>query len=725
MKKTITFLASCASILFVASLCSFEPAKAYAAGVPVETLYVSATGNDENAGTENAPFQTLDKALTEIDNGGVISLQGTIAIDAWKAHGKTATITGGTLDVTAMSTNVQIGDAVTFTNMGWKIASGSTASVYANGYEVTMGENVSWDHEVTLFGGGNGTTVESTNLTVLSGSYVTIYGGTREGCVTGDTNLYVGGNVNNELCSDHKEYQHGLVYAGGYDKGITGCANVTFGENANARYIYGGQYYSSNQTGGANVTITGGTVMSVYGGSKGATLNCSANVLITGGKIEQVFGGCEEGAVNGDVTVRALGGEITRRIYGGCYNNYKLLEGWVSSHKVSGKITVELGGTANISLRDSQSDKGIFAFSRYGSELETDTQIVFTSEAAYNAYKNKLGDDYSGASWDLSGAKEYHYYTYTASGNVLTQSCAYHSDHVATAEIIANVGTYTGEKVQDAKLEVSATWAYTQPTISYENNVEVGEATAYVGVGEVKAEQSFIIIEAPEVLGGSVRLTDPSGLRFQSKVSSALVGLEGVSFGTLVIPKAVLGDAELTVETPSVKNILQTKWATEIVKIESPERYEEGYEYFNAVLKDIPEAHYDKEIVARSYVCINGQYYYAQEQERSIMQVASYAIRDGGTADMLFTYVNKGMAGKDFSITGTTSLMEGLNGKLQVVSEQNCVAVWSSSNTKVVEVDKFGNIIAKREGTATITAKIGNVVRTIEITVTSGWTGIW
>ena len=195
MKKIITFLTACTSIVFASGLLCLQSTEVSAAETATATVYVSANGSDENAGTSNAPFRTLDKALTVIQDGDTIQLQGTVEISGWNTHNKTATITGGTLDVTAMSNAVDIKDSITFMNMTWNVTSG--ASVYANGYEVTMGENVSWSNEITLFGGGKqGTTVASTHLTVLSGTYVTIYGGTREGYVTGDTNVYVGGNVN-------------------------------------------------------------------------------------------------------------------------------------------------------------------------------------------------------------------------------------------------------------------------------------------------------------------------------------------------------------------------------------------------------------------------------------------------------------------------------------------------------------------------------------------------
>ena len=717
MKKIIGILSACAMTVFVAGLACLNSVQASAEDDT--TVYVSANGSDENAGTESAPFQTLDKALTVVEDKGTISLQGTVAIEAWNTHNKTATITGGTLDVTAMSTSVNIRDSITFENITWNVASG--ASVYANGYEVTMGENVSWSNEITLFGGGNGTTVASTNLTVLSGTYVTIYGGTRGGSVTGDTNVYVGGNVNKGIDVLNGPDKYKVFAGGGYDKEIKGSANLTFGENAKARYIYGGQYYEATLKGGSNITITGGEVMSVYGGGKGGELKGGANITITGGAFEQVFGGSEEGKVTGDVTLKILGGTITRRVYGGCYNDYNI-SGWKSSHSVSGKITLEIGGDANITLRDSQSDKGIFAFSRYGSELESDTQIVFTSESAYNAYKSKLGDDYSGASWNLSGAKEYHYYLYEANGSDLVQTCAY-DNHTGTAtvSIDGNKCWYSGEEVEPASVKLGGSWEYTTPTISYADNVEIGSASAYVGVDDVKAETKFVIVDAPEIIGGSVRTKDPSGLRFQSKVDIALVEA-GATFGTLLIPQRVLENNELTVDTATVVKVDQTTWAD---KDPSEYGYEEGHKYFNAVLTKIPDTNYGTQIVARSYVYANGQYYYAEADSRSIMQVASYAIQKNETHDLLYQYIDKGLEGKTISITGEASVREDNEIKLSLEGTEGCVAVWSSSNSKILTVDNNGVVRGLRLGTATVTAKIGNITVTKEITVTKGWSAIW
>ena len=44
-------------------------------------------------------------------------------------------------------------------------------------------------------GGASGTTVASTDLTLLSGDYKSIFGGSNGGTVSGDTNVVVGGNA--------------------------------------------------------------------------------------------------------------------------------------------------------------------------------------------------------------------------------------------------------------------------------------------------------------------------------------------------------------------------------------------------------------------------------------------------------------------------------------------------------------------------------------------------
>ena len=75
-----------------------------------QVVYVSTNGVDSNIGTISAPFQTLEKALDEVVDGGIIVLQDTVTIDTWEKHNKEVSITGGTLQMT-WSNDIVINDS--------------------------------------------------------------------------------------------------------------------------------------------------------------------------------------------------------------------------------------------------------------------------------------------------------------------------------------------------------------------------------------------------------------------------------------------------------------------------------------------------------------------------------------------------------------------------------------------------------------------------------------
>ena len=684
-----------------------------------QAVYVSENGLDTNIGTADAPFQTLDKAFEKVVDGGVIVLQDTVTIDTWNNHNKSVSITGGTLEMT-YSNNIVINDSVNFYDINLLV--NSATNVYANGNSVIIGENVVWTGSPTLelHGGGMaGTTVASTDLTVLSGTYKSIFGGSQGGTVLGDTNLYVGGTVN----ADVDETNHALdcfVFGGGNGDTIKGSTNVIFGDNAKVVYLFGGSNNANASiANGSNLNVTGGKGMSVYAGNRNVDAKSGANAVITGGTFEQVFGGNERASMTGNVDLRVMGGTITRRVYGGCYNDTSGLS-FSTSYSVNGEICLTIGNAA-IDFSSSEADRSIYARSRYSSDVEN-TQLVFANETAYNTYKNKLAAQDTKMKLlmgSLSAADELHCYTYTLNNNVITQACKYHDTHSATATLSLEenlVEVYNGVALEPASLEYSGNWEYDKPEVEYQNNTKGGVATCAVTIGGQTINDTFTIIEAPTILGGSVRLSTPAGLRFQSKVSDGMEEM-GATFGTLIIPRAVLGEEELTVETAMVENIVQTQWATEIVKENDPSAYEEGYEYFNAVLTDIPAEHYGTEIVARSYVYLDGVYYYSDEVERSIAQVAAYAIQDGYTESVLYAYVDAALANEEKTLEREVVLGENSVYQLTLSGAKNYVAVWNVNNENVLTIDKNGKITARQAGVAYVTAQIGSTVLQCEVVV--------
>jgi len=740
-KRIIATLSICMLVTACFAFVNIKPMDAIAAETAV---YVASNGSDDGEGTDVSPYATLDKALTEVENGGTIILKDTVTIDSWTAHGKTVTITGGGLNVSGLPNSefndgkgtqmkeIVINDSVTFTKMTWTVDSTLETFIYANGNKMVFGEGVSYSQEkIRLFGGGKeGSTVASTNLTVLAGTYNYIYGGSLRGTVTGNTNLTVGGTVNNN--GSNVDYQinsgHAFIYSvlgGGHVDTVKGSTNLVFQDAAKAVYVAGGAYgWGGTIAKGTNVTVTGGTIMGVYGSClNGGHATSGASVRVEGGTMQQVFGGSEGQIVTGNVDVRLLGGTITRRVYAGSYGNGK------TKYVVSGKINLELGGNVNITFGASQNDKGIYARSRYNDDVE-DCQLVFTSEAAYNAYKDQLGSQDWGATSIMSSiaaADEYHYYTYTESDDVITQTCAYHDTLAATATLgmDENVSLqYTGSAIKPATLTFSGDWEYDKPAIAYENNIEIGKAKYSVVVGGLNVEKEFVIVDTPTILGGSVRLSAPSGLRFQSKVPSELAN-SGATFGTLYIPKDVLGSNELTVATPTVENVQQTKWATDSVRENNPQQYEEGCEYFNAVLTGIPEEHYDKVIVARSYVYANGQYYYSDTVERSVAQVSACALKDGYTNQILYDYVDKALADSTVSMESKVTVYEGESYQLTLTGNKGYAVIWST-DSDILTVDENGKItVGEDEGNALVMAKIGSQIVKCTVTVKQRWTGYY
>ena len=702
------------------------------------TVYVSATGRDYNKGTKLSPYKTFDRAVEKVSDGGTIVVLDTLAIDDWTAHNKTFTLTGGSFDATALKdadgiSALQIFDNVTFSNIHLLVNAGGYIS--ANGYTVKIDEGVTLSNRVDIYGGGSKTTVAGTNLTVLSGAYKCVYGGSLRGKVNGDVHLTVGEKINTGIDAFNHDGNY-YIFGGGYSDTITGNVYFNFEEGAKGNYIYGGSNDAGTISGSTNLTITGGEAMSIYGSGRNVNTGSDANTVITGGTFEQVFGACERASLTGDVDLRVLGGTIKRRIYGGSYNDTSGLS-FSTNYSVEGNINLTLGNGMNITYKGDK-DNSVYAHSRHSTNSSNETaNLIFADETIYNEYTQgtlKLKTQDTGLNMNviignLSVADALHYYSYENNGDDITQTCAYHTSLAATATLnVAQSLEYTGKAIAPVEVAYSNDWEYDELMLVYENNVEEGTASCYVQDANGQANlctKTFEIRKAPKVLGGSVRITDPSGLRFQSKVSMSFVNA-GAKFGTLIIPKAVLGDTELTHENPLyaqklIEDVAQKKWATQEVKANKPHVYEEGYAYFNAVLQGIPDEYYDTVISARSYAYLDGVYYYSETVERSIAQVAASALQDNNTADILYDYVDKALAKETVSLASNVEVVENFTYQLEIAGGKGYMAIWNCANEDVISIDENGLVKGLKEGTATVTAQLGNTKLTCLITVVQGW----
>ena len=447
---------------------------------------------------------SLSDALTRVADGGKIVIDGTVAVTAaLGAHNKTVTITGGELDFTGLTGDINLGDHLAFDNITLNFT--DNAAVFACGYQVKMGEGVTMTNPIRIFGGKRGAAVESTKLTLEGGQYYQIFAGGNNGDVIGDTHLYVGGNVNPQADPSSHSATY-CIYGGGYihegkTATIGGTAYTVFAGNAKANYLFGanGGPGTGEIKGGTNVTVSGGAVMSVYGGSCYGNYTGNTKVLVSGGSMEQVFGGCEKVSMTGDVKVDITGGTIKRRVYGGCYNETSGTSFSTSNH-VIGQIHLTLHSGANIDYSYDGNDLAVYAHSRQSTLSDAEvSHLVYADATAYSNYKNKVkAQDFAMKliMGSTSAADHIHYHTYTASGAVITQNCTDGSCSATAALAVEGTPAYVGEPVEPAKVVYSGSWFGGELEIAYANNTGVGTGTASITCGGATAALSFDIVAA-------------------------------------------------------------------------------------------------------------------------------------------------------------------------------------------------------------------------------------
>ena len=243
----------------------------------------------------------------------------------------------------------------------------------------------------------------------------------------------------------------------------------------------------------------------------------------------------------------------------------------------------------------------------------------------------------------------------------------------------------------------------------------------FIGKTTAKADGEETPTVSVVIDGASVRIVSPTGIRFQTTVSEKT---DGYTYGTLLIPKAILGDNKLTAETPKVLDIVAEKWAsdTEFYAVLC------GAENSDAIL-DFTEALYNKPIVARSYAkTADGEYIYSAQCERSIAYVASKALADTkkpvseAQRSFLESVCDSVLGGDSFAFSvaetrvtdklDLTTLFSATNGN------EGMSAVWSVSEEGIVTVDENGIATYVADGTVTVTATIGT--KTASVVVNAG-----
>lgn len=177
-----------------------------------------------------------------------------------------------------------------------------------------------------------------------------------------------------------------------------------------------------------------------------------------------------------------------------------------------------------------------------------------------------------------------------------------------------SIDTHSANLVRGDSLQLTATlepegstdeikWTSSNENIATVSST--GEVTT-VGYGYVtitatvqsKYSDSCLIYVSPTInltmIGGSIRMSDPYGIRFGTQLGKDgdYSDVEIVEYGTIMLPTATLGDAELTLNTKSivkaVANNIFSETSSEIV--------------YTGVLINIPESFFSTEVSGRGYL---------------------------------------------------------------------------------------------------------------------------
>ncbi len=341
----------------------------------LDTVYLSATGDDANTGdSEQAAVATLEKATQLVKDGGTIHVVGDYPLTAFAATTKDITYVGGTLDFSGVADEYVIMQGpATFGDVTLKFKSGNYVYWLANYHKLVVSADATIVGTPNVFGGKQiatftDTYTGDTHVELYAGTYLTVGGGNRRGGMVGETYVKVGGT-----------------------------AKITT--------LYGGTGADYGQMkGDTHVYIDGGTITNVFGGSSHQGTANSVYIEMNGGTVESLYGGNGNGngtgsnmkhtnyAANGTpakVDIVLNGGTVTRRLYGGCYNDVST----TNKYKVYGTVTVTV--KEGFTFGGHSSWEGIRAGSRtkvtdYESDCAETTTLIIDNLAVYAAVKTYL-----------------------------------------------------------------------------------------------------------------------------------------------------------------------------------------------------------------------------------------------------------------------------------------------------------------------------------------------
>lgn len=281
--------------------------------------------------------------------------------------------------------------------------------------------------------------------------------------------------------------------------------------------LTGGSYYlSSNVTLIQPITVTGDVNLCLNGTTIKRSDGSSSPFQVQEGGSLTICDCQTGGRLTGGIA--ATGGNIG--IYGGTISG--------------GAYAVDLGGNAKLTLAGSPALSGTSAALKLYTQGGTTLENAAVDATAYtggslvveeadvpggaNGFAIRGGEDKFNLTYPSGGYRyayegggyvirpdHTHSYTYSGSGAVITEKCDCGHSATATISIRDDADlTYTGSAITPAKVEYSTGWQGGELTPTYENNTDVGTATAKITIGGATASVNFTITRAgqtPPVVG--------------------------------------------------------------------------------------------------------------------------------------------------------------------------------------------------------------------------------
>ena len=365
-------------------------------GIVSDYVYISDSGDDANDGmSANNPIKSLLRASEILDENQSLCVVGTYSISG--------TIQKFDRNLKIMGLNsesyLNIGERLLI-NCGLeidKIKISGEPKIFANGYTLIIGEGVTSDSRMEVYGGSDESDLTgNTDIRLYGGQYSHIYGGGYYKKVYGKTNITIGGRCNpNDVIDDSMSNVSQCYVFGGSNCSdvIGGGSAVVLEGDATVRAIYGGSQYGSCTK--SDICIKGGRATAVYGGSRTRKVWSDSKITMQGGIVESIFGASERNDFVGNTVVILEGGQVTRRVYTGCYNDWSL--GWKSDCSVDGTTTLIIGRDVGLNTRyelSSENDLnvGVFSGSRMDKQKSTEKNLIVFKDGCYDAQRSSIGD---------------------------------------------------------------------------------------------------------------------------------------------------------------------------------------------------------------------------------------------------------------------------------------------------------------------------------------------